>query len=86
MYKLNRTEPRTNPCGTPNGRCGGKDSVQDMLMLWCMSEKMFLKNKRDVPEMPNYPHISQQVESYPCFADPFLYVSLCPSVRIHYAA
>ena len=29
VYKLNKTGPRTDPCGTPNGRCCG----QDMLIL-----------------------------------------------------
>ena len=34
MTWLNRTGPRTDPCGTPNGRCCGQDSVPDMLMFW----------------------------------------------------
>ena len=52
VYKLNRTRPRTDPCGTPNGRCCGQDSVPDMLMLWYMSEKYDLNPRRVVPEMP----------------------------------
>ena len=30
VYKINRTEPRTDPCGTPSGRCCGHDSVPDI--------------------------------------------------------
>ena len=46
VYKLNRTGPRTDPCGTPYGRCCGQDSVPDMLMLWCLSEKYDLNYQR----------------------------------------
>ena len=51
VYKLNRTQLRTDPCGTPNGRCCGQDSVLDMLMLWCLSEKYELSYRRAVPEI-----------------------------------
>ena len=46
VYKLNRARPRTDPCGTPNGRCCGQDSVPDMLMLWCPSEKYDLTTEQ----------------------------------------
>ena len=49
VHKLNRTGPRTDSCGTPNGRCCGQDSVpynNIMLMLWCMSEKYDLNHGR----------------------------------------
>ena len=39
MYKLSRTGPMMDPCGTPNGRCCGQDNVPGMLMIWFMSEK-----------------------------------------------
>ena len=45
LYKLNRTGPRTVPCSTPNGRCGGQDSVPGILMLWCLSEKYDLNHE-----------------------------------------
>ena len=44
VYKLNRTGPRTNPSGTPNGRCG-HNKVPDMLMLWYLSEKYNLNEE-----------------------------------------
>ena len=50
--KLNRTGLRTDPCGTPNGRCCGQDSVSGMLMLQCLSEKYDLNHRRDVQEIP----------------------------------
>ena len=46
VYKLNRTWPRTDPCGTPYGRCGGQDNVPDMLMPWCMSKKYDLNHQK----------------------------------------
>ena len=52
VYKLNRTGPRTDPCGTPNGRCCGQDSVPDMLILWSKSEKYGLNHRRAGPEIP----------------------------------
>ena len=54
VYKLNRTGPRTDPCGTPNGRFCGQDSVPDMLILWYLSEKYDLNHRRAGLEMPNY--------------------------------
>ena len=48
VYKLNRTGPKTDPCGTPNGRCFGQDSEPDILMHWCLSENMI----RTTEEMP----------------------------------
>ena len=52
VYKLIRTGSRTDPCGTPNGRCCWQDSVPDMLMLWCLSEKYDLNHRRAVQELP----------------------------------
>ena len=52
VYKLNRTGPRMDLCGTPNGRCCGQDNVPDMFMLWCLSEKYDLNHRRGGPEMP----------------------------------
>ena len=51
VYKLNRTGPRTDPCGTPIGNCCGQDNVPDMLMVWCMSENYNLNPRTVVREM-----------------------------------
>ena len=53
-YKLNRRGPRTDPCGTPNGMCCGQDNVPDMLILWYLSEKYDLNNRRAEPEKLKY--------------------------------
>ena len=53
VYKLNRTGPRMDPCGTLNGRCCEQDNVPDIVMLWCLSEKYDLNHRRAGPEMPN---------------------------------
>ena len=45
MYKLNRTGPGTDPCGTSNVRCCGQDSVPYLLMFWCLSEKYDLNHR-----------------------------------------
>ena len=41
-YKLKRTGPRTDPCGTPNG----------MLILWYRFDKYELNHRRAVREIP----------------------------------
>ena len=52
VYKLSRTGLRTDPCGTPNGRFCMQDSVPDMLMRWCLSDKKYFNHRRGVPELP----------------------------------
>ena len=52
VYKLNRSGPRMDPCGTPNGRYYGQDNGPDtMLILWYLSEKYDLNHRRAGPEM-----------------------------------
>ena len=52
VHKLKRSGLRTDPCGTPNGSYCGQDSVSDMLMLQCLSEKYDLNHRRAVQEIP----------------------------------
>jgi len=44
VHKLNSTGIRTNPGGTPNGMCLGRERESDKLILWYQYDKYELNH------------------------------------------
>ena len=51
VYRLKRTVPMTDPCGTPNGIYLGHDREPDMSILWYRFDKKELNHRSVVPEI-----------------------------------
>ena len=52
VYRLKRTGPRTDPCGTQNGIYLGHEREPDMLIPWYWFDKYELNPRRAVSVIP----------------------------------